>query len=89
MADTGKDLIPEIQKTIKFVNRFKNVQILWASTREAYNYLQAKKLNCHIITAPPKIIEKIENFSKNPRKLTTNTVKGFLQDSKKSKFKIL
>ena len=37
MADTGKDLIPEIQKTIKFVNRFKNVQILWASTREPYN----------------------------------------------------
>jgi transaldolase len=89
MADSGIDPIPIFKDSIKFASKFRNVQILWASTREAYNYLQAKKLNCHIITAPPKIIEKIENFSKNPRKLTTNTVKGFLQDSKKSKFKIL
>lgn len=89
MADSGIDPIPIFKDSIKFASKFRNVQILWASTREAYNYLQAKKLNCHIITAPPKIIEKIENFSKNPRKLTTDTVKGFLQDSKKSKFKIL
>ena len=89
MADSGIDPIPIFKDSIKFASKFRNVQILWASTREAYNYLQAKKLNCHIITAPPKIIEKIENFSKNPRKLTTTTVKGFLQDSKKSKFKIL
>ena len=64
MADTGKDPIPEIQKTIKFAKRFKNVQILWASTREPYNYLQAKNLNCDIITVPPSIIEKIEKFGK-------------------------
>jgi transaldolase len=56
--------------------------------REPYNYLQAKKLNCHIITVPPTIIEKIENFGKTLEKLTKETVKGFLIDSKKSKFKI-
>ena len=88
MADTGKDLIPEIQKTIKFVNRFKNVQILWASTREPYNYLQAKNLKCDIITVPPSIIEKIEKFGKTFNKLTIDTVKGFLKDTKKSNFKI-
>ena len=88
MADTGKDLIHEIQKTIKFVNRFKNVQILWASTREPYNYLQAKKINCDIITIPPNIITKIENFGKSYNQLTIDTVKGFLIDSKKSKYKI-
>ena len=88
MADTGKDPIPEIQKTIKFAKRFKNVQILWASTREPYNYLQAKNLNCDIITVPPSIIEKIEKFGKTFNKLTTDTVKGFLKDTKKSSFKI-
>ena len=88
MADTGKDPIPEIQKTIKFANRFKNVQILWASTREPYNYLQAKNLKCDIITVPPSIIEKIEKFGKTFNKLTIDTVKGFLKDTKKSNFKI-
>ena len=65
------------------------MQILWASTREPYNYIQAKKLGCEIITAPPSIIEKIENFkSASDKKLSILTVKGFLKDSKLSKFKI-
>ena len=88
MADVGKDPIPEFQKSIKLAKKFKNVEILWASTREPYNYLQAKKLSCQIITVPPSIIEKIEKFGKGFQKLTTDTVKGFLFDSKKSNFKI-
>ena len=58
------------------------------STREPYNYLQAKKLKCHIITVPPQIIEKLENFGKSYKELTIDTVKAFLVDSKKSNFKI-
>ena len=88
MADKGKDPIPEIKKSITLAKKYKNVQILWASTREAYNYIQAKQLGCHIITTPPSIIEKIENFGRSFHKLTTDTVKGFLVDSKKSNFKI-
>ena len=87
-GDTGKDPIPEFKKSILLANKFKNVEILWASVREPYNYLQAKQLNCHIITVPPSIIEKIEKFGKSFDKLTTETVEAFLIDSKKSKFKI-
>ena len=68
--------------------KFKNVETLWASVREPYNYLQAKQLKCHIITVPPATIEKIENFGKTFDQLTKETVKAFLIDSKKSKFKI-
>ena len=88
MGDVGKDPIPEFRNSIKFAKNFKNVEILWASTREPYNFLQSKKLNCHIITVPPSIIEKIEKFGKSFKMLTTETVKGFLADSKKSRFKI-
>ncbi len=88
MADAGKDPIPEIKESIKISKNYQNVEILWASTREAYNYLQAKKLGCQIITAPPQIIRKIENFGKSFQNLTTDTVNGFLIDSKKSKFRI-
>ena len=87
-ADVGKDPVPEFKKSISMAKKFKNVQILWASVREPYNYLQAKQLGCHIITIPPSIIEKIEKFGKSFNSLTTETVKNFLIDSKKSKFKI-
>ncbi len=86
MADAGKDPIPEFKKSIKLSRKFKNVEILWASTREPYNYLQARQIGCHIITIPPTIIEKIEKFGKTTQKLTIETVQGFLKDSKKSKF---
>ena len=87
-ADTGKDPIPEFKESLKASRNFKNVQILWASVREPYNYLQAKQLGCQIITVPPSIIEKIEKFGKSFNKLTLETVKTFLIDSKKSNFKI-
>ena len=87
-ADTGKDPIPEFKKSISLAKRYKNVEILWASVREPYNFLQAKQLKCHIITVPPNIIQKIENFGKTFDQLTKETVKAFLIDSKKSNFKI-
>ena len=87
-GDTGKDPVPEFIKSIKLAKSYKNVEILWASVREPYNYVQAKQLGCHIITIPPKIIEKIQMFGKSFNQLTLETVKAFLIDSKKSKFKI-
>ena len=87
-ADVGKDPVPVFKKSIKLSKSYRNVEILWASVREPYNYLQAKQLGCHIITVPPKIIEKIEKFGKSFKKLTKDTVIGFLKDSKKSQFKL-
>ena len=88
MADAGKDPIPEIKKSLFYAKKYKNVEILWASTREPYNYTHAKQLNCDIITVPPNIIEKILKFGKSYTKLTISTVKAFLIDSKKSKFNL-
>jgi|TARA_A100001011_G_scaffold79481_1_gene82224 transaldolase len=87
-GDTGKDPIPEFQKSISMAKKYNNVEILWASVREPYNYTQADQLGCHIITIPPNIIEKIENFGKTFNQLSIETVKGFLVDTRKSRFKI-
>ena len=87
-GDSGKDPVPEFKKSILLAKKFKNVEILWASVREPYNFLQAKQLGCHIITVPPLIIEKIESYGKTFPQLTKETVKAFLIDSQKSKFKI-
>ena len=88
MADVGKDPVPVFKNSINLTKKYKNIEILWASTREAYNFLQARDLGCQIITTPPKIIEKINNFGKSYNSLTLDTVKGFLKDSRKSKFRI-
>ena len=87
-GDSGKDPIPEFKKSIKLAKKYKNVEILWASVREPYNYTQAKQLGCHIITVPPSTIEKIEKFGKSLNNLMLETVKTFLIDSKKSSFKL-
>ena len=87
-ADSGKDPLPEFERSIAKARKFKNVEVLWASVREPYNYLQAKKVGCHIITIPPTIIKKIENFGKSFNELTLETVKAFLKDSRKSNFKL-
>ena len=88
MADKGKDPLPIFKKSISLTKKNKNIEILWASTREAYNYIQAKQLKCNIITMPPKIINQINSFGKSFQAMTLDTVKGFLEDSKKSKFKL-
>ena len=87
-GDVGKDPIPELKKSLSISKKYKNIKILWASVREPYNFLQAKEIGCHLITIPPKIIEKIENFGKSFDQLTKETVSGFLEDSKKSKFRL-
>ena len=88
MSDVGKDPIPIIKKSVYLAKKMKKVEILWASTREAYNYLQAKDCGCSIITMPPAIIQKISKFGKTYQELTLDTVRKFLKDSIKSNFKI-
>ena len=68
-SDAGKDPLPELINSIRLTKKFKKVKILWASVREPYNYLQAKKLGCHIITVPPNIC--LLYTSPSPRDLST------------------
>jgi len=88
MSDVGKDPVPIIKESVRLTKKMKKVQILWASTREAYNYLQAKDYGCSIITMPPSIIQKISKFGKTYQELTIDTVKKFLKDSQDSNFNI-
>ena len=88
MSDKGKDPVPIFKKSINLTKKNKNIEILWASTREVYNYTQAKQLKCNIITMPPKVINQITGFGKSFKSMTLDTVKGFLTDSKKSRFSL-
>ena len=88
MADKGKDPLPIFKKSISLTKKNKSIEILWASTREAYNFIQARQIKCNIITMPPKVINQIQGFGKSFESMTLDTVKGFLTDSRKSKFSL-
>ena len=88
MGDVGKDPFPIIKESVRVTRKLKKVDILWASTREAYNYTQAKNSGCSIITMPPSIIQKISKFGASFQNLTLDTVRKFLKDSQDSNFKI-
>lgn len=88
IADTGIDPELLVKKAVKLFKNHKNVKILWASTREVFNYHQAKKCGCHIITMGPKFIEKLKAKKLSLHNYSVDTVKQFYIDGKKSKFKI-
>ncbi len=88
IADNGIDPEILIKKAVKLFKKFKNVKILWASTREVFNYYQSKRSGCHIITMGPKFIEKLYSKKISLNNYSINTVKQFYVDGKKSKFKI-
>jgi len=89
IADSGRDPEHLIKKSIKISKKYKKIQILWASTREAYNVVQAANCGCHIITISDDIINKVKYFGKNLNIFSKETVKMFYNDAKSSGFKIL
>ena len=50
--------------------------------------VEAKKLNCDIITVPTGILNKINLLGKNLDIYSLETVKMFYQDAKKAGFKL-
>tara|TARA_Y100000389_G_C17444208_1_gene510553 strand:- start:737 stop:1432 length:696 start_codon:yes stop_codon:yes gene_type:complete len=87
ISDSGKD----VSEYIKYANKIKknkNVEILWASTRELYSLVKAEKLNCDIITVPTGILNKMSLIGKNLEKYSLETVKMFHIDAKKAGFKL-
>ena len=87
IADTGVSPEKIIKYSIK-KSKKKNIQVLWASTRETYNIFEAEKLKVHIITVPHNILSKFNMLGMNLKKLSLNTVQSFLKDSIKAGFKI-
>lgn len=89
IADSGRNPEYLIKKSLKICKKYKRIQILWASTREAYNIIQADNCGCHIITISDDIINKVKYFGKNLNTFSKETVKMFYNDAKSSGFKIL
>ena len=77
-----------IKESVRLTRKMKKVEILWASTREILNIVQANNIGCHIITVPHQILNKLNGIGKDLEKLSLETVKEFLSDSRKANYKI-
>ena len=88
IADTGTDPINIMKKSLKHLNKNKNFEVIWASTREVYNIFQANKIGCHIITVGYDFLKKLNMIGMDLNKLSKITSKQFVDDAKKSGFKI-
>ena len=88
IADTGRNPSSIIKKSIKLFSKFKKTEILWASTREFFNIIEADNLGCHIITVPPDILKKTKLIDYNLDKYSLETIKDFYNDAQKAGYKI-
>lgn len=88
IADAGYDAQKVLAESVKLSKEYSNCEILWASTREIYNIIEAEKCGCHIITVPNEILDKLYNFGKGLEQFSLETVKVFFKDAQDSKFNI-
>lgn len=75
-----------IKHAVKECSKHPNQEVIWASTREVYNVIQADRLGCQIITCTPDLIKKTLLFGKNLQDYSLETVKMFRQDALDSGF---
>ena len=88
IADTGRDPIPIMKDCLNEVKNNPNSELLWASSRELLNIIQADSIGCHIITVTNDIINKLKLINLDLEEYSLNTVKAFYKDASEANFNI-
>jgi transaldolase len=82
LADFGIDYRPLVQNAVALSRKTKNVEIIWASTREVFNVIEADAMGCQIITAPADVLKKLPLLgTKSAEELSLGAVQAFRQDA--------
>lgn len=88
IADTGVDPVPLMRESVKVLKSNPKAELLWASTRELLNLMQAESCGCHIITITNDIFKKVSLVGKNLNQLSLETVQMFYADAKSAGYNI-
>jgi len=88
IADTGVDPMPIMKESVKILRSNPKAELLWASTRELLNLIQAESCGCHIITITNDILKKLPLVGKDLHELSLDTVQMFHSDAKAAGYKI-
>lgn len=85
--DIGMNAEVEFKKMNKYIKKNSKCLTLWASCRMPYDYHIARRSGANIITMSGTMIKNLNRFGTKPEKYSRETVIGFFNDAKKSKFK--
>jgi transaldolase len=88
IADTGRDPLPIMQKSLALLSENSKAELIWASPRELLNVFQANEIGCHIITATNDILKKLDLIGINLENYSLDTVKMFFEDASNAGYKI-
>ncbi|CCJ07529.1 transaldolase [Methylocystis sp. SC2] len=88
IADTGVDPVPHMKACRAALASRPRAELLWASPRELLNVFHAQEAGCHIITATPGILSKLELVGKDLTQFSLETVQMFYRDATASGFEI-
>ncbi len=81
IADTGRDPVDIMKKAVEILKPNRNSELLWASSRELFNIIQAEACGCHIITVTNELLKKLKMVDKDLDELSLDTVKMFYNDA--------
>ncbi len=88
IADTGRDPMPIMKEAFSILKSNPKAELLWASTRELLNLVQAESCGCHIITITNDILKKVPMLGKDLKELSLDTVKMFYNDAQAADYRI-
>lgn len=88
IADTGRDPVPVMAAAVELLQRYPNLELIWASPRELLNVFQADAVGCHIITATADILKKLSLVGKDLTEYSLETVKMFYDDAQKAGYQL-
>lgn len=88
IADTGRDPTPLMAAAVELLHPYPNLELIWASPREVLNVFQADSVGCHVITATPEILKKLELAGKDLHQYSLDTVRMFHDDARKAGYRL-
>jgi len=88
IADAGIDPVPTMSKAVKLIENTPQIELIWASPREALNIIQADECGCHIITLTHDLIKKSTSLGKDLLEFSIDTVKMFANDARNAGFEL-
>jgi transaldolase len=84
IADTGIDPIPVVAEAVQIINKYPNIELIWASPRELLNIYHADSTGCHVITVTNDVLKKLSLIGRDLSEYSLDTVKMFYEDGRKA-----
>jgi transaldolase len=88
VADTGRDPLPIMRRSLEIIRDFPGVELIWASPRELLNIFEADSIGTHIITVTHDVLGKLSLVGKDLDEYSLDTVKMFAEDAAKAGFRL-